>query len=391
MTARPVLFMSNGYGEDAIAGGIVDRVQGLAAAPRLLAMPLVGEGREYRRRGVEIVGPQELMPSGGLILQDWSNLFGDFRAGLWRVTSAQIAVLRSRGASLGAVVAVGDSYPALLGGLFARRRVIMVGTAKSNWFCPYSALERALFRRFCSIVFARDEPTAATLRRQGVNAEWVGNGMMDLLAPSGEPLDVPSPCVALLPGSRKVAYLDLPVILDAVRLLGAAGRFGWAMALADSIDVGLLASSAAPHGWSLQSGTQYAIDFTSAGDVGRLVGHGQEILLVKGRFADVLHACTLVVGQAGTGNEQAVGLGKPVVSFDSDGRARPGWYRARQIGLLGDSMAVVERSGEAICRAVLAILGDAARYRRMQEIGYARMGPAGASAKIARCVVETAA
>jgi uncharacterized protein (TIGR03492 family) len=81
-------------------------------------------------------------------------------------------------------------------------------------------------------------------------------------------------------------------------------------------------------------------------------------------------------------------MGKPVISFDSDGRRVPGWYRARQKGLLGDSLSVVERSGEAIAAEALAILANERRYREMQQAGYERMGPPGASAKIASYIVE---
>lgn len=387
MTARiPVLFVSNGYGEDAIAGGIVESLQATAPHLRILAMPLVGQGKAYSRLGVEVVGPQVLLPSGGLILSKWTHIFSDLRAGLWGVTWRQIQTIRTLRPVLGAFVAVGDTYPVVLGGLFSGRRVIMVGTAKSNYFCPYSWPERFIFRRTCEVVFARDEPTAATLRRQGVAARWVGNGMMDLVRPSADRLPLPTnvPCIAILPGSRESAYRDLPVLLDAVRRIGAERSVAWVMALADSVDLQALGASAAVSGFTL--------DARPAGDgcEGWLRGHGQDVLLARGRFGDVLEACVMVMGQAGTGNEQAVGVGRPVVSFDSDGRVTPGWYRARQIGLLGGSMAVVARSGAAIRDEVLAILSDTERYARMQQIGYERMGPAGASAHIAAHVAEHA-
>jgi uncharacterized protein (TIGR03492 family) len=378
-----VLIVSNGYGEDAIACGIVASLQRTAPTLRLLAMPLVGEGRAYQKLGVEVVGPRELLPSGGLILAGWSNILSDMRAGLWRVTRGQIKTLRQLGPQLGALVACGDTYPVLLGGFFTPQRVIMVGTAKSNYFVKYSAAERAIFRRCCEIVFARDEPTAATLRAYGIAARWVGNGMMDLLGQSGQPLPVAddTTCVAILPGSRKSAYRDLPVILDAVRRLGQARPASWLMALADSVDVSGLAQAAEPDGWQLEAAD-------GPGLAGRLVGHGQDVWLVSGRFGDVLHRCDLVIGQAGTGNEQAAGLGKPVISFDSDGRARPGWYRARQMGLLGNSLAVVPRNGDAIAREALAILDDPARYERMRQAGFERMGPPGASDEIAAYIAE---
>src|SRR5687768_7654065 len=108
-----VLIMSNGYGEDAIACGIVESLQRTAPALRVLAMPLVGEGRAYQHLGVEVVGPRVLLPSGGLILAGWTNILTDMRAGLWRVTRGHIKTLRQLGPHLGALVACGDTYPVL--------------------------------------------------------------------------------------------------------------------------------------------------------------------------------------------------------------------------------------------------------------------------------------
>lgn len=385
-SGRPlVLFVSNGYGEDTIAASIVERLMAPGSPVDVAALPMVGEGQAYRRLGVEMVGPSVLLPSGGLILARWANIWNDFRAGLWNVTLQQIAALRRFRGRFGALVAVGDTYPALMGALFARRRVIMVGTAKSNYFCPYSPIERFIFRRCCEVVFARDEPTAATLRSQGVVARWVGNAMMDSLGVTGRAVAVADdrPCLALLPGSRQVAYQDLPVILGGLALVARQRPARGLMALSDSLDLELLGRAASEGGWTLEARPR-----PEDGVEGWLRREGTEVVLVRGRLGDVVAQSVLVVGQAGTGNEQAVGMGKPVVSFDSDGRKNPGWYRARQKGLLGDSLAVVDRSSEAVAREVAAILDDAALYRRMQEAGYDRMGPPGASGEMAAYIVD---
>lgn len=382
--ARSVLVLSNGYGEDTIAASIVSHLLASGSPVRVLAMPLVGEGRAYARLGVEIVGPRQLMPSGGLILAGWSNILTDIRAGFWRMTSAQIGTLKRLRGELGALVAVGDTVPVLMGALCARQRVIMVGTAKSNYFYPYSSFERAIFRRYCDVVFARDEPTAATLTKHGISARWVGNAMMDSLDVTDADLPVPTEAigVGLLPGSRRVAFRDLPVILDAARHLGAARRgVIFMMALPDSIDADDLGRCARECGWDFRPED-------GDGTAGRLLGYGQTVLLVRGRFGDVVKHSTVIIGQAGTGNEQAVGMGKPVISFDSDGRRVPGWYRARQMGLLGNSLSVVARAGPAIAREAMDILDNAERYKAMQQAGYERMGPPGASRQIATYIVE---
>lgn len=383
-----ILVISNGFGEDTIAAGIIEEILRLPEAPRVRVMPLVGEGRAYQRLGVDVIGPRQLMPSGGLILEGWSNILTDLRAGFWAMTLEQIRTLRRLRGRLGALVTVGDTIPTLLGGLFGGRRVIMVGTAKSNFFYAYSWYERIVFRRFCDIVFTRDEPTAATLRGQGVSARWVGNAMMDSLGVTDLDLPVPSNAtvVALLPGSRKAAFKDLPVILDAARRIGARRPAFYLLALADSLDHAAVLQCAAACGWEWREDAGFA----GPGCEGLLEGHGQRLLLVRGRFGDVIKASRVVIGQAGTGNEQAVGMGRPVVSFDSDGRRELGWYRARQKGLLGESVAIAERSGEALAGEVTEILENVQRYEAMQTTGFARMGPPGASAQMAAYIVAHA-
>ena len=81
-THLPVLFVSNGNGEDAIACGIVRALQRRAPDLRVMALPLVGDGRAYERLGVEVVGPRGSMPSGGLIMAGWRQALHDLRAGV---------------------------------------------------------------------------------------------------------------------------------------------------------------------------------------------------------------------------------------------------------------------------------------------------------------------
>ncbi|MHB2019760.1 MAG: hypothetical protein ACYCW6_22690, partial [Candidatus Xenobia bacterium] len=242
-----VLFLSNGYGEDTIAAGIICELQARAPHLAVKAMPLVGHGTAYEAVGVPRLGPQELMPSGGLVNAGVQHLVRDLKAGLVRLTLQQIRHLHRNRDGVDLVVAVGDTYPVLLGALFSRRPMVFVGTAKSNWFVPYSSAEAAIFRSCCARVFVRDEPTAAALRDRRVAAEWVGNAMMDCLEGRGLDLHLDGKTViGILPGSREATYSDLPVLLEAVEALGS--EYDYVAALADSIEEARLAARS---GWHL--------------------------------------------------------------------------------------------------------------------------------------------
>lgn len=382
MSGKSILFISNGYGEDTIAARIIRGIKERPSTVQVSALPLVGEGGAYEGMDVTIIGPRRLMPSGGMIPEGIGNLVRDVQSGLGRLTLEQIRAVRTVKSRVDMTVPVGDIYPVIISSMFSRRPIVMVGTAKSDYFVKYNGFERFFMHSFCQQVFARDEITAASLRKYGISAQWVGNVMMDSLEFSDEDFSPngASPCVGILPGSRDFAYHDIVVLMGAVEeiwnLLGSDVFF--VMALAGSTDVRRLAQSVAGTGWKCEHIDENTDDF---------VKDGIKVRAVKKKFGDILRRSAIIIGQAGTGNEQAVGMGRPVVTFDSSGKQSLGWYRRRQKGLLGDSISVVEREKSMIAREVYAILNDKGRYEAMRRIGYERMGPEGAAGKIARYIM----
>jgi uncharacterized protein (TIGR03492 family) len=115
--------------------------------------------------------------------------------------------------------------------------------------------------------------------------------------------------------------------------------------------------------------------------------NGAGLLLAQGRFGDILEASSVCIGLAGTANEQAVGLGKPVVAFPGPGSQFTKKFLAAQKRLLGDSLAAVEGPLEA-GRAVLEILADGDRYRRMAACGRERMGEPGGADRMAAEIIR---
>ncbi|HEY8531208.1 MAG TPA: hypothetical protein VIL08_03065, partial [Limnochorda sp.] len=106
-----------------------------------------------------------------------------------------------------------------------------------------------------------------------------------------------------------------------------------------------------------------------------------------GLFGPMLRACQLAVGLAGTANEQAAGLGKPVVAFPGPGfQATPAFLRDQK-RLLGEALEVTGPEPQAVAEAVFGILSDSERYRRMAEAGWAVMGRPGAARRMARQIL----
>lgn len=375
MSAPRALLVSNGAGEDAIASEVARRVR----AVDLDALPLVGHGVSYE--GVaRVVGPRQAMPSGGLIPEALGNLLRDLTGGLAGLVFRQVAFLRRHRRDYGLAVAVGDLWPVVVCGLGGMRPLLFVGTAKSDYHHPYSALEAWALRLFGAVALVRDEPTAEHLRRRGVRASWVGNAMMDGLEPTGADLGVApgETCLALLPGSREGTYAALPRMLEAYALL--AGQVQPApralVGLAPTVDLERLGAACA--GWRLvPTGRE-------RGAVAELRGPAPPVLLVRRAFADVLQRSTLAFGLAGTAHEQAAGLGLPVVAYEPGGETRLGWYRGRQKGLLGEALRVVEDDPEEVAAELRRLLEDPAERERRGAVGRERLGPPGGAVAMAR-------
>lgn len=243
-------------------------------------------------------------------------------------------------------------------------------------------------RRRCRHVFARDEPTAAALRRRGVPASWRGNLMMDALEITGRAVVAAGegPVVALLPGSRADAYDNLAWLADCLEGLAhrhrppAAGRQLLGLVpLAPGLAMERCLAVLEERGWVADE---------PLGGGATVAKPGVRLRLTQGVFGDVVQAADVVIGLAGTANEQAAGLGKPVVAFPGPGvQFGPRFLRAQK-RLLGEALAVTPPDPRAVAAEAAALLSDESRRARMAAAGRARMGPPGAAARMAAAIVQ---
>jgi len=387
-----ILLVSNGYGEAAICGYLARAIAERSPHAVLEHLRLVGQTPDGA--WPPGVGPQREMPSGGLVTYgNARNLLRDVRSGLVSLSLRQYGFLRTQRAR-DAIVAVGDVYCLAVCLAFARRPTAFVATAKSEYVAGHSRFE-ALIARRAAVTFARDEPTAVALERRGVRAQWVGNAMMDGLAPP-QPGSLPvrddAVRFAVLPGSRRDAAANAGAAIRRLRkiarVLAERGESVQAfVSIAESASERDVAHAIEREGVELSS---------RSGDADVSLGTAPEpnleVMLVRGRFAELLAASQTVLGQAGTANEQAAGLGLPIIAASDPGvpPERVGWYRRRQQRLLGNALLVLPDDDEAFVSGVVQVLDDAERRNRMAAAGKQRMGEPGAAAKIADIVVTLA-
>ncbi|BAS28887.1 hypothetical protein LIP_3058 [Limnochorda pilosa] len=417
-----LLVLSNGHGEDLLARTLVSALQARAAevgvALEVWAFPLVGEGlawtaSEPGRRAVpeplgaaaeerggrpwKVVGVQAAMPSGGFLLEGSGGLWKDLRAGLLGLAARQARSVRGLGRQADWVLAVGDVVPLAAGILLARRPTVFVSTAKSERIRGFGRAERRLMRR-ARLVFARDPESARALADAGVPARYAGNLMMDALEAGPLPeAATDGLVVALLPGSHADAYDNLAVMGRVAMAVAACwpGPARFLVPLAAGLDPVRAQDALASGGWRAAGGPPQegpgAAPAAEAGgrwfETGSAARGGPLLWMGQGLFGSVLHGCHLVVGLAGTANEQAAGLGKPVVTFPGPGIQATEAFLADQRRLLGEAVVVAPPDPDAVAREICRIASDPAAYRRMSEAGRAVMGRAGAAGRMAGQIV----
>lgn len=380
---RRVLFVSNGHGEDVIAGQILDALRpDLPGDVSIEAWAMVGAGETYVRRGIPLVGPAQNLPSEGFATLSPGAFWRDLRAGWMGSYLRQTAHARRLRGRYALMLGVGDIVPLGVGWL-ARTPMGFVACAKSSWYGGrdaakggHNGLERALMRRVCLDVFPRDSLTARAMQAIGLPARDFGNPMMDGLdLPPGPGLLAPGETgVAVFPGSRQDATDNCLFLLEAfLQHRPPAGQAPpvFLFAVTAAADLGMIAARA--RGWQAQPVAE-GLDLRAP--------NGAKALLLRGRFARILHEASLAVGLAGTANEQAVGMGLPLITTHGSGAQGPAFLRMK-MRYFGPSAVAVDRDPMALAQALATLLADPERRARMAEAGRERMGPPGASARIA--------
>jgi len=400
LTAPRILLVSNGFGEMAIAGYLARAIRAEQPDALIEHLPLVGTPPSDA--GVKTVGPAADMPSGGLVaFWNLRNIARDLGAGLLGLTLRQFRFLRGRRDDV--VIAVGDVFCLAACVIFGRRPTVFVATAKSEYVARHSDFEAAIARR-AQAVFARDAATAQALAARGVHASFAGNVMMDGLTESQ--IDLPAAAdavrIGVLPGSRADAADNATAAARRLKkianLLKSRGRSVQAyVSLAPTVALDDLLAGLRRGGIdAAPTGASHGVVAISAYPESQPSGEpAVAAAVVRDAFGDLLRASDIVLGQAGTGNEQAVGLGKPVVSAADSRPGKPdrvGWYRMRQQRLLGDALLVLPAADDdAFAAGVVSLLDDEKRREAMARAGRERMGGLGGAAIVAKAALAVAA
>ena len=399
MKSKEILFLSNGHGEDAVNCQIVQALRTSAPDIHVSAMPIVGDGAAYSRSTVPIIGPTSPMPSGGVFYMNPLFFLKDVRAGLVSLSLKQLKAVRAHSPRCDLVVTTGDIVAAGFAHATGRPYIIFL-SAHSSYYEGLAdlgfLLNYLLLSEQCLAIFTRDGLTAADLKQQGFEkAIFVGNPVMDNLSATGKDLELKAGVrtIALLPGSRlPEAKENLILLLKLVKQIATNSTLPvqFRAALVPSLMLEL-DDIAAQAGWLHREGKLIYQEIQQQGSEKAAT---VEVICYSDAFADILQQSNLVIGMTGSAIEQAVGLGKPVITIPGNGPSFTYRFAEAQNRLLGDSVQVIGTeiaNSEIIKEAALAVdrtLQDKDYLETCVKNGLERMGQAGASHKIANYVTK---
>ena len=334
-----LLIISNGHGEDSIANNLIQAYQASAPNHPVIACPIVGKGHSYHQNKIQTLLENPTFPSGGFI-RSLSDLYHDLKKGLITHILHQRKAIKDYNDNT-LTIAVGDVFCLWLASI-NKKPLFFLPTAKSDNFMPHSIFERNFIRNHATHSFPRDQQTTNSFLKHNLPASYYGNPMMDALITTEKFVNNPknSPIIGLLPGSRDEGYQNFNYMLELCETFyNDHTHIIFGCALADTLDIQKI--SAESH-WIYNLNSQ---TLTSP-------KNNCTILITK-NFKALINQATCIIGLAGTANEQAVQLGKPVICFKGFGPQSTLKRFHEQQKLMGKNIIVCSDRNKATILATL--------------------------------------
>lgn len=405
MDKKIICVIANGYAEEMMAAVLMDAVRaelmkkGKQDETLLVGGSLVSSGRWYQDKRFATFFSGGVSPSGGFPTRSWKGFFSDLFTGVFKGPFKLADFVKGWAENnLELVIVVGDflllttAIPAL-----KKKHVpcIFIPTAKSDYIQAHFKIEKKYILKYASRSFPRDEITAQNFREFGINAEYLGNLMQDLLDPAATALTAKEPIVALLPGSREESYGNLGKILAVVGQIGRPVH--WAFVQAAALDSRKVEAIFLSKKWRKQdvalavqkSGSLLDIALEGPQPKSSWTNGSQTIYVYPGScFDSVALGCCMGISLAGSAGEQLAGLGKPVLGFRGTGpQSTDGRMKDNQ-KLIGEAFIYEKSYPSGAVNTLNRMLADDKWRQKLGEEGLKRMGQPGGAAKIAQRISD---
>ena len=386
-----ILVLSNGHGED-LSGSLLSK-ELIKRGHKVDALPLVGNGNDYKNEKINIIVQTKEFKTGGL---GYTSLKGR----LQELIDGQIIYLLNKLLLVFSIrkkydyfLVVGDIVPILFAWLSKKKSFVYLvaysshyeGKLKLPWPCGY-------FLRSSKIkkIYSRDLLTSIDLSNQlQREINFFGNPFMDkFLIPNKKSKEITFN-IAFLPGSRLPELENnFALMLDLLQTLSKYKYFDsveFNFALINSFKRDRIIRILKKRKWLFSKNKSYLNNLFF------------EFKFIKVRFKSnyfeqILINSNLVVSMAGTASEQAIGLSKPVIQMEGLGPQFTKSFAEAQRRLLGKNVYCateynnkqdqIDQTIGLILKVIYFIKLDKNFLLACHENSINRLGTKGASKKI---------
>ena len=386
---KNICVIANGYAEEMMASKLMSEIrkelqtQNKLENFQFVGGSLVSSGRWYEEEQFATFFTGGMTPSGGFPTRSFSGFLADLGAGAFLTPFKFKSIIKGWSKyNLDIIIVVGDfllmalTIPALRNN--KNVPMVFIPTAKSDYIQAHFKIEKKYIKKYARISFPRDQITAADFSAYGINAQYHGNLMQDLLDLKTPTILSKEPVVALLPGSREESYGNLEMILSL--LPNIKTPIHWAFVQAGSLKKETVNEVFLHKGWKC---TNLDADIPIWGK------NSQKVYCYPSTMFDtVALSCIFGISLAGTAGEQIAGLGKPIIGFKGTGPQSTNRRMEDNVKLLGKSFIYIESYPRGVITEIEKLISNSEERDRLGAIGIAHMGKAGGTSSIAQYIVN---
>tara|TARA_Y100001978_G_C23698507_1_gene439205 strand:- start:2337 stop:3536 length:1200 start_codon:yes stop_codon:yes gene_type:complete len=330
-----VLFLSNGHGEDLSGSLLAKKLVNLGH--KVYALPIVGNGKHYKKEGVQIIGKTKEFNTAGLGYNTLKGRLTDLVNGQVTYFFRKFLLTLLNRNKYDYYFVVGDIVPILFVWLIRKEYFLYLVAYSSHyegklslpWPCKLFLKSNKLKK-----IYSRDYLTAVDLAKQlKKEVKFFGNPFMDKLLINKSKNKSKIFHISFLPGSRiPEMNNNLELMLALLEFLSNYDYFqnmSFNFALVTQFSADNLKLALLKRKWQFKT-IRTNENFCNAKF--KLIN----VNFQWNTFDDILQKSDLIISMAGTATEQAIGLGKPVIQMEGKGPQFTKRFAEAQRRLLGD-------------------------------------------------------
>ncbi len=329
-----ILLLSNGHGED-LSGSLLAKYL-IKKGDHVDALPIVGDGENYKKVNIRIIGKTKKFSTGGIGYNSFKGRMTEIFGGQLIYFLKKLYLSYKLRNKYDFYLVIGDIVPVFFAWLAKKDFFTYLvaysshyeGRLKLPWPCKFFLLSN-----YAKTIYARDFFTATDLRKQlRKKVSFLGNPFMDKFSFMERKSNSVPFSIGLFPGSRSPELLDnLELILEVLETMSKLKYFeniSFNFAIVKVISIEKIIHILNQRKWvySEKKGKNKGLEFK------------YEFITINfnwNLFEEILFNSKFVISMAGTASEQAIGLAKPVIQIEGKGPQFTKSFAEAQRRLLG--------------------------------------------------------